>query len=109
MDTEERVKYGGFEFPPAGAERRIVCAAARHKSGHVILSPRHHDHLFHRQCKKDSFDSQADWHLAEQGFVDQWGFFLDRFEAYEVAKAANQIRKYVGGNETGGLYSENLY
>lgn len=44
----------------------------------------------------------------EQGFIDQRGNFLGRQEAWQVAQAAGQIIRRVGGDtEAGGtLYSE---
>lgn len=47
----------------------------------------------------------------EQGFIDQHGAFMSRREAWEVAEAAGQIIRRVGGDEADGgtLYSENLY
>jgi hypothetical protein len=44
----------------------------------------------------------------EQGFIDQFGVFMTREEAYVVAKAAGQI-KYRCGGDDGVLFSENLY
>lgn len=45
---------------------------------------------------------------AEQGFVDQFGAFLTREEAWAIASAAAQIIHPLPGRE-GTLYSENLY
>jgi hypothetical protein len=47
----------------------------------------------------------SDW---EQGFVDQYGNFMTREEAWEIAQAAGQIRRPEGG-APGTLYSEHLY
>lgn len=85
-------------------ERRIVCAAMRSDSGQIICSPRHWDSIAHRAAKA----SPINWHHAEQGFVNTWGEFLTREEAWKVAVANNQILRRVGGDE-GRLYSENLY
>ncbi len=45
--------------------------------------------------------------VLEQGFVDQYGTFLNREKAWKVAEAAGQIREQV--SSPGTLYSENLY
>lgn len=46
---------------------------------------------------------------AEQGFIDQWGTFMTREQAWRVAEVAGQILYRVGGDYNGTLYSENLY
>jgi hypothetical protein len=45
---------------------------------------------------------------SEQGFIDTWGNFLTREEAWVNATFNNQIIRRCGGDE-GRLYSENLY
>lgn len=44
----------------------------------------------------------------DQGFIDQWGLFLTREEAWTVAVEKGQIRRQVNTPE-GTLYSEHLY
>lgn len=43
--------------------------------------------------------------------MDQCGIYVNRVEAWIIATNANQIIRYVGGNNTDGgtLFSENLY
>jgi len=48
-----------------------------------------------------------DWRGAEQGFVDQFGTFLAREQAFEIAEARGQIRERTGAGRV--LYSEDLY
>lgn len=83
--------------------RRVVCAANRNSTGWVILGVRHWDNHMRAQVpgwmRHDGF---------EQGFVDQYGVFMDRKEAWIVAEAAGQIIRRVGGDGV-ELYSENLY
>jgi len=43
----------------------------------------------------------------DQGFVDQFGDWMDRKEAWKVATDQNQIVREV--SSPGTLYSENLY
>jgi hypothetical protein len=88
---------------------RIVCAAIRSESGKIILGIRHysqdmHDQLAHRN------DAPEFWHHhdQDQGFVDQWGNYLTREQAYVIAEQAGQIIKpeCCSNNR---LYSEALY
>lgn len=82
----------------------IVCAAI-HKDGRIITGARHFDGLMRGQIlASEGFDF---WRSADQGFVDQFGQFLTRKEAWKIAKEMNQIKKDV--SIEGTLYSENLY
>ena len=85
-------------------QRRVVCAAMINRNGDIICSPRHWDMIARDQAEL----SGTNWTIAEQGFVDQFGKFMNREEAWEVAKAAGQIIRRVGGDGT-RLFSENLY
>lgn len=88
--------------------QRIVCAANKNtRTGEIILGIRHWDTWMRSQCDM----SELGWRACEQGFVDQFGTFLTRTEAWVVAKGADQIFRRVGGDEANGgtLYSENLY
>lgn len=86
--------------------QRVVCAAIRHADGRIIAGPRHFDSIMHGQIQACG---PANAFLnADQVFLDQWGNFLTRDEAWEVAMAAGQILKRVGG-DNGKLFSENLY
>lgn len=93
--------------PPTDVQPRIVCAACRDVVGQVVCGPRHFDAVMRQQVDRMMSYSEP-W---QQGFVDQWGRFLTREEAWKVAVAANQIIKRVGGDDASGgrLYSENLY
>lgn len=51
-------------------------------------------------------------HDPDQGFVDQWGVYMTREEAYQVAEAAGQIiypAACGAGLDGPKLYSEGLY
>lgn len=88
------------------ANRRVVCAANRHMDTDVIvLGARHFDSLMHKTIDMHGYKN----HPFEQGFIDQWGIFMNRQEAYTVAKAANQIRRKTGNIDEPTLYSEDLY
>lgn len=86
--------------------RLVVCAAMKLKDGHIITGIRHFSPEMRATMKLIYGDG---YHLKveEQGFVDQWGVFMSREEAWDVAKAAGQIRREVAS--AGELWSENLY
>ena len=96
---------------PLNKQRRVVCAANRYKDI-LLLGPRHWDQTMHTQralMRLDDVPSQE----FEQGFVNTWGEFLTREEAWEVAMENSQVLRFVGGQAAGDnnlkLYSENLY
>lgn len=84
--------------------RRVVCAANRHqKSGAIVCGARHWDKVMRRQAVGMDYD----FHGWDQGFIDQFGDWMDRKTAWEVATDQGQIRREV--SSPGTLYSENLY
>lgn len=89
--------------------RRIVCAANRaDRDGTLVIGIRHYD-SFMRDTMAEI--RRVRWKDSEQGFIDQFGAFLTRTQAWPIALAAGQIIRRVGGDEANGgtLYSENLY
>lgn len=91
--------------------QRVVCAAIRYSDGSVITSARHHDGLMREivSCMADRYRIPMD--EVEEGFIDQYGTFLTRREAWKIAETNGQIIRRVGGDTVDGgtLYSENLY
>lgn len=83
--------------------QRVVCAAIRLKSGHIITGARHFDIIMRKQIDRCGLTTRN----SEQGFIDQWGNFLSREDAWIVAERQQQIRKQTG--QHGTLYSEDLY
>ena len=92
----------------------IVCAAMKIKLSKVndereliICSPRHWDTIAHAQFNQidDSFYKSKE----AQGFVDQFGNFYDRAEAFEIAEKNGQIVKKSGNPSSKILFSEDLY
>lgn len=82
----------------------IVCAANKHReTGTIFCGARHFDGLMRAQIKAAEYKFTG----YDQGFIDQWGRFYDRKEAWKVAKKNNQIKR-ISGTE-GTLYSEDLY
>lgn len=90
------------------SQRRVVCAAIRQVDGMLICGPRHFDQIMHAAIAQYSEPDRICWRAAVQGFVDQFGTFMDRREAWRVASAAGQIIHSLPGRE-GTLFSENLY
>tara|TARA_B100002049_G_C16070064_1_gene372362 strand:- start:413 stop:907 length:495 start_codon:yes stop_codon:yes gene_type:complete len=88
-------------------QRRVVCAACRSDKGRLIVGPRHFDPIMKAQIDTMNYAGDDVGLFEEQGFIDQWGQFLTREDAWIVAKAAHQIIRHV--ERPGTLYSENLY
>lgn len=94
--------------------RRVVCAANRY-GNLLLLGARHWDETMWKQ--KNSMELQKiESERYEQGFINTWGEFLTREEAWMVASQNNQIFRFVGsqlatdvGIAGTQLYSENLY
>lgn len=84
--------------------QRIVCAACLYQDGTIVASARHFDELMLKQLKKMHLLPYEE----QQGFIDQWGNFLDRKEAMMVARKQGQIYRELY-YETEELYSEMLY
>ncbi len=73
----------------------------------IVVGPRHYDATMREiilNLKEDK-----DWSKAEQGFIDQFGIFMGREEAWDVAEKADQIKFRKPGMMGPKLYSENLY
>jgi hypothetical protein len=91
----------------------IVCAAMRsRKTGRIVCGARHFDIIMRQFTTSQSLFRRPkvskEWKSVEQGFIDQFGQFHDRKQAYEIAARQGQIRRPEGGTP-GTLYSENLY
>lgn len=83
----------------------VVCAATRMPGGEVIASARHHDVVFKTVARKLGYPPPF---TGEQGFIDQFGAFLNRREAWFVAcELRRRPLRDIGS--TGRLFSEHLY
>jgi hypothetical protein len=109
MDLKDAV----FRTSAMPIVRRVVCAANRNPFGRIVLGARHYDEQMHKQIKQMKDHGDETWYKAkiEQGFIDQFGKFMTRTEAWKVALAAGQIIYRCGGDtiDGGTLFSENLY
>ena len=84
--------------------RRVVCAAI-FKEGQIVTGARHSDKVISSQMA--AINGRKWWRGATQGFIDQFGDFMTREEAWVVAVDQGQIFREV--SSPGKLYSENLY
>ena len=98
-----------------GITRFVVCAANKY-GDEVIMGIRHHCPLMRGNMDaRDKRDLKAGLDASDlnvmscQGFVDQWGNWLSRDEAFNLVKATGQQINWErnGCNKT--LYSEGLY
>ncbi|NWC63721.1 hypothetical protein [Cedecea sp. P7760] len=97
----------------ADIQRRVVCAANKYESK-LGISPmtfvgvRHFCPIMRQNMQP--FFKHIERSSEVQGFVDQFGTFMDRSEALEVARTAGQLNvarvKTWPDNE---LFSEDLY
>lgn len=83
--------------------QRVVSMAACIVDGHLIVGNRHFCPVM--QLTIDALKLPVEDHDCKegQGFVDQWGVYMTRQEAWDVAKAAGQIKKVF---QEGVLFSE---
>jgi len=91
----------------ADVQRRVAMSACR-VNGYILVGVRHFCPIMRMQMEAigmtgDIFEREHNMDT-DQGFVDQWGVWMSRQEAYVVAKEAGQIiREDV---TPGTLYSE---
>ncbi len=81
---------------PKVPTRVVVCAANRY-GDIIVLGARHGDAVMSAQLiRLRDTGAITNTHAQgrNQGFIDQWGVYMDRFEALEVAKAAGQIGRW---------------
>ncbi len=88
-------------------QRVVVCAAIRSSQGKIIAGARHYDSVM-RPLAFPNDERKGEWINCEQGFIDQFGVFMSREEAWTIAEAANQI-KNIKAATVGCLFSEDLY
>jgi hypothetical protein len=88
-------------------KQRVVCAAVRFADGLIVTGARHFDDIMHRVIDRVGLATSKDCADAEQGFIDQWGNFIGRHEAFVIA--SNQEQLLAEPNVNGTLFSEDLY
>jgi hypothetical protein len=121
MSEQKECSGCGEPIPESGKQcackkpRAVVCAANRSRvTGKIIAGARHWDSIMRQQVNwldpssNNGRQMPDEWAGAEQGFIDQYGQWMTREEAWKVAEANNQI-KFPSGWDKGTLYSEDLY
>lgn len=102
--THENVFQGPYKDMRM-EKRRVVCAACR--IGKIILAgARHFDSVMHTQLEAMNLTREQKG-MAEQGFIDQFGLFMTRSEAYNLALNKGQLKDTP--TISGTLFSEDLY
>lgn len=89
------------------SNKYIVCAAIQDSNGIIVCGARHFDHIMVNTIENlKKFDLTR----ITQGFIDQFGNFLSREEALEIATKANQVNtRKPKTNPITQLFSEDLY
>jgi hypothetical protein len=91
------------------ADQRVVCAAQRNRTtGAIVTGARHFDKTMHNTIALIDPNHEQGWAQSQSGFIDQFGTFLTREEAWIVATLRGQIIRRCGNDER-QLFSENLY
>lgn len=72
---------------------RVVSMAANIIGGRLIVGNRHFCPIMQMQIDALGLDRGEHEVRTDQGFVDQWGIYMTREEAWEVAKKAGQIKE----------------
>lgn len=103
--------FTGWRWDKYNATRMIAGVANRYGSI-IVMGTRHYSNLMcvglDALVEPRVLIEWAGEENYEQGFVDQYGTFLDRKEAWLLAESTGQIR-YRTGLPTGTLYSEHLW
>ena len=90
---------------------KIIAVAVRLEDGSMFVKERpfRHHNVFHMMY--DDFDVSSDMlENSEQGFLDNRGMFLNRKEAYILAKTNGQLLQRKAGQYDGNeLFSEDLW
>lgn len=112
IEDLQRGRFKNKEEKEGPVQRRVVCSANKQSDGTLLLGARHWDSCMHATAKLLDYPWPKDTEI--QGFIDQFGVFMNREEAWDVALAAGHIRYIESWNyspSTGKhiLYSENLY
>lgn len=90
-------------------KQKIVCAAIRNKkTGLILCGARHFDEVMQQFFVHDDKEL-GHWADADQGFIDQFGAFLTREEAYVIAESQDQFKGEGAPHTKGFLFSEDLY
>ncbi len=91
------------------SKRIVVCAANRYEET-VFIGVRHFCPLMRQNMEGHDIPWLRKTFGETQGFIDQYGEFMDRFEALKVAIEAGQINVHrLKTPPEDRLFSEDLY
>ncbi len=82
----------------------IVCAANRYPTGEILVGARHWDNLMREQAEARGLGMEC-----SQGFINQFGEFLTRKEAFAIVKSNGQAFDQERNGSDELLFSEGLY
>lgn len=88
--------------------RVVVCAANKY-GPFVYTGIRHFCPIMRQNMSNADIPQLRRIYGEVQGFVDQYGVFMNRVEALQVATEAGQIGRYRPKNHGDWLCSEDLY
>ena len=105
----KEVAVSEYDYSKGNGAAYIVCAAC--KVGDIIFAgARHWDSVMHTQLKALEDAGVTDFSCEEeQGFIDQFGNFYDRREAFELCHLNHQEVDTESNGSVQELYSEGLY
>lgn len=98
--TEDYWTKNGIEKP----QQIVVCAANR-KEGIIFCGARHCDSVMRSQSQARNMKLTN----CEQGFINQFGEFLTRKEAFKIVQENNQHFNAERNGSKTELFSEGLY
>ena len=99
-------KDNGIKKP----QQVVVCAAVfDEKSGTLILGARHWDKVMHNHYEALPEADRPRAPRMLQGFIDQFGVFLTREDALQIARASGQLLNPEFERCHKKLFSEDLY
>jgi hypothetical protein len=92
------------------ATKRIVCAAIKRRDV-VALGARHYDEFMLSLLALPEKDDEQGFIVIESGAPGTKSFtrFVDRKEAYRIARAARQLFAWADHGDEGLLHSEAIY
>lgn len=105
-DYKERLEWVFEDGIPAWERfnvQRVVSMAANIVGGYLIVGNRHFCPIMRMTIDNLGLLNEDDCGKAHQGFVDQYGVYMNRQDAWDVAKSAGQIKQVY---TEGTLFSE---
>lgn len=85
------------------SETIVACAIKHRELVYTLPKPARHHNILH-----EIMPYPRNFEYDIQGFITDTGRFVDRYEAWDIAVANDQIYRRCGG-DNGRLFSENLW